>query len=173
MHTKSKYQSLRHLDFMVIDLISMLLAFTLAYFIKFESFDFVKSSEWLGLVLLISVLDIVIGLLAAPYNGIFKRKYYMEIVRAVQLTGFNMISVTLLLYIFKQGATYSRAVFIMMYSFYFVISLLLKYIWKKLILSGKISLSYSKNITLFIIADRENIESTLTNVSAGDYDPTI
>ncbi|MBP5378472.1 MAG: hypothetical protein J6Y64_02910, partial [Ruminococcus sp.] len=58
------------------------------------------------------------------YNGIFKRKYYMEILRTVRLTVFNAISVAVVLYIFKRGEDYSRTVYILTYAFYFPLSLL-------------------------------------------------
>lgn len=169
--SKNKYSRLRHTDFIVVDLIAMLLSFVLAYFIKFNDFSFVQSADWMRLVLLFSVLNLIIGFVANPYSGIFKRSYYMEIIRALQLTVYNMISVTLILYVFKIGATYSRAVFIMMYCFYFVISLFLKYIWKKLIVKGVIKLYSTKSIPLFVIAERSSIDDTLSNVSAGDFDP--
>ena len=171
MHTKSKYPWLRHIDFMIVDLVTMLICFVLAYFIKFNDLSFIESPDWLRLILLFSVLDIVIQFITNPYSGIFKRSYYMEIVRSLQLTVYNMISVTLVLYVFKIGAEYSRAVFIMLYTFYFVLSVITKYLWKKLIVSGKIRLYNTKNISLFVIAERGNIDTVLANVSAGDFDP--
>ena len=95
----------------------------------------------------------------------------MEIVQALRLTLFNAISVSLMLYIFKIGIDYSRTVFIVTYVFYFAVSLLLKYIWKKLITSGLIKAGYSKSISLFIIASKGSAESVLADVTAGDFDP--
>ena len=171
MHTKNKYSWLKHLDFMIVDLLSMLIAFVVAFVLKFHAWFFITNPEWQRLILLFSFLNIIIAVITDPYSGILKRSYYMEVVRALQLTAYNMISVALILYIFKIGTDYSRAVFIMMYSFYFVLSLLLKYIWKKLIVSGTIGLYNSKNVSLFIISDRSRIDTALVSVAAGDYDP--
>ena len=171
MHTKSKYTWLNHLDFMIVDFLSMMIAFVVSYVIKFGDWSFASSPEWRRLILLFSFLNIVIAIITDPYRGILKRSYYMEIIRALQLTAYNMIFVALVLYIFKIGSTYSRAVFIMMYGSYFVLSLLLKYIWKRLIVSGKIRLYNTKNVPLFIISEKERIDEALSSVSAGDYDP--
>lgn len=171
MHTKSKYTWLNHLDFMIVDFLSMMIAFVVSYVIKFGDWSFAGSPEWRRLILLFSFLNIVIAIITDPYRGILKRSYYMEIIRALQLTAYNMIFVALVLYIFKIGSTYSRAVFIMMYSSYFVLSLLLKYIWKRLIVSGKVRLYNTKNVPLFIISEKERIDEALSSVSAGDYDP--
>jgi len=56
-----------------------------------------------------------------------------------------------------------------MYLLYFFLAVIMKYIWKKLIVSGKIHIYNTKPISLFIIGSRAAIDSTLTNVSAGDF----
>ena len=176
MHTKSKYPFLRHIDFMLIDLLSLFLALSVAFPIKFHGVWFVSGVGWENyvwgrLVSLMLAADIVLTLLLNPYSGIFKRKYYMEAISALRLVGFNAIAVALVLYIFKVGFIYSRTVFILTYVFYFFLSLIMKYIWKKLVLSGVVKAGYSKYISLFIAASKDNIDSVLANVSAGDYDP--
>lgn len=170
MHTKNKYSWLGHLDFMAVDLLAMMISFVCAYFIKFRDLSFISSPDWLRLILLFSGFNIVIALVKNPYSGILKRSYYMEVIKAMQLTFYNLIAVALVLYIFKIGATYSRAVFIMMYSFYLLLSLLMKYIWKQLVVSKKVVLYNTRPVSLFIVGNRSDIESILTNVAAGDFD---
>lgn len=176
MHTKSKYPRLRHIDFLAVDLLSLIAAFTLAFYIHFRGIWIVSGDGWINtvwarLLLLFTAADAAFTFLLDPYSGIFKRKYYMEIVQALRLSAFNAISVTLVLYIFKLGDSYSRTVFILTYVFYFLLSLVMKYLWKKLILSGVVKAGYNKNVSLFIAASVENAAQTLTNVSSGDYDP--
>lgn len=176
MNSKSKYPFLRHIDFLAADLAALLASFTLAFFIKFEGLWLVdgngwSSAVWARLLLLFTIADVLLTFILNPYSGIFKRKYYMEIVQALRLTLFNAISVSIVLYVFKIGEDYSRTVYILTYVFYFVLSLTLKYIWKKLITSGIIKAGYSKNISLFIAASEDTADSVLASVSAGDYDP--
>ena len=106
MHTKSKYPWLRHLDFMALDMLSLLGAFTIAFAIKFCGLWLISGEGWVNtvwarLVLLFTLADVVFTFLLNPYSGIFKRKYYMEIVQALRLSIFNAISVALILYVFK------------------------------------------------------------------------
>ncbi len=176
MNSKSKYPFLRHIDFLAADLLALLAAFTIAFAVKFGGLWFIggpawTSSVWARLALLFTLADVILTFVLNPYGGIFKRKYYMEIVQALRLTLFNAISVALVLYVFKIGEDYSRTVYILTYVFYFVLSLTVKYIWKKLITKGIIKAGYSKNIPLFIVASSATAEGTLTNVSAGDFDP--
>lgn len=171
MHITDKYTWLKHLDFMIVELLSMLVAFVIAFMIKFNSFDLLLSTVWIRLICLILVLNLLAAVLINPYKGIFKRPYYMEIIRGFQLTLFNMITTALILYVFKVGATYSRAVFIMTYVFYFFISLLFKYIWKVIVIKSGIGHRKSRSVSIFVFSDRDRIREVLINVSAGDFDP--
>ena len=169
MQIKGKYSWIKHLDFMIVDLVALILAFIIAYIIKFGDIGFIHSSAWTRLLVMSSLFNIIITLFANPYSGIFRRSYYMEFVRALQLSFFNLLAVSLVFYFFKIGEDYSRSVFFMMYGLYFLLSVLMKYIWKKLIVSRKIVLYTTKEIPLFVVGDKENIESTISNVSSGDF----
>lgn len=175
MHTKSKYPWLRHIDFLIVDLFALLISFTVAFLIKFRGMWFIKTElwsveVWTRLVFLITAADVFFTFLMNSYGSIFKRKYYMEIIQAFRLTIYNSISVAMVLYIFKRGEDYSRTVFILTYIFYFVLSLIMKYMWKKLIVSGKFKLPRKTQSTLFIAAESSNIDAILANINAEDSD---
>ncbi len=57
----------------------------------------------------------------------------------------------------------------MMYGIYFILSLLLKFVWKKLLVSGKVVVKTTKRIPLFLICRSANAEKTIRNVTAGDF----
>ncbi len=170
MYIQGKDSRFKNIDFLLVDLFAMLVSFVVAFFIKFGTLDFAFGTVWLKMLVLVIGFDVIVSVMLNPYNEIFKRPYYMEIVRALQLTFFNMIAVTLILYVFKVGATYSRAVYIMTYAFYFVVSVVFKYIWKKLQVSGIIKIHKIKSIPLFVVTELKNVEKVLINVSAGDFD---
>ena len=169
MQIKGKYTWLKHLDFMIVDLVSLFISFVISYWLKFGNLDFASSDAWLRLLLVISLLNILIALFTAPYSGIFRRSYYMEIRKALQLAITNLVSTTVFIYLFKMGESFSREVFFVMYGIYFVLSLLLKYIWKKLLVSRKITIQTTKSIPLFIISDEKNLRKVLNNTLAGDF----
>ena len=166
MQIKGKYSWAKHLDFMVIDLGSLVLGFFLSYFIKFGTL--VLTDEWTRFLLIVSLLNIVISLVIAPYSGIFKRRYYQEISRSLLLVSGNALGAAIFFYIFKVGEAYSREAFIYTYVFYLIISLVLKYIWKRLLMSGKVSVSTTKKMTLFIIAESGQAERVIHNTEASD-----
>jgi len=166
MQIKGKYSWAKHLDFMIIDLVSLLIAFFISYFMKFGTLAL--SEEWTRLILIIFLLNIVLALVIQPYSGIFKRRYYLEIGRSVLLVSGNALGAATFFYILKVGEAYSREVFIFTYIFYFLIATLLKYIWKQLLMHGKVSVSTSKKMSLFIISESSQAGRVIHNTEASD-----
>ena len=160
---------MKHVDFMVVDLIALFLSYLLSYYLKFQELDFAQNDEWTRYLFIVLILSIVINFFVNPYSGILKRSYYMEIIRAFQLAVYNLLLASAIFYAFKIGATYSREMSFYMYGFYFILSLLLKFMWKKLIVSGKVVINTTKQIPLFVIGSKEGIEKTVRNITAGDF----
>ncbi len=169
MKIKGKYSWIKHFDFMVIDLVSIFLAFLISYFMKFDNLQFMKNSEWTRYLFLILSLCIIIDFFVNPYSGIMRRSYALEIWRAFQLSIYNLMVTSLVFYAFKIGASYSREMSFYMYGIYFVLSCILKIAWKRLIVSGNVVVSTSKKIPLFVIGREKTISKTLRNVTSEDF----
>ncbi len=169
MQIKGKYSWVKHVDFMVVDLISLFISFLISFYLKFHALNFGTNDDWTRYLFIILILSIVINFFVNPYSGIMRRSFYMEIIRAFQLAIYNLLIASLIFYAFKIGAEYSREMSFVMYGIYFVLSLLLKYLWKKLLVSGKVVIKTTKHIPLFVIGKTEDIEKTIRNVTAGDF----
>lgn len=170
MRIKENYTSLKHIDFMIVDILSLLICFVISYRMKFGNFAFIQLREWHLYILIIVLLNITITFFTNPYDGIFKRSYYQEVIRALTLAIYNLLIAAVFFYLLKMGAAFSREMTIWMYSFYFVLSLILKYGWKKIRLSGSNVFNNAEKTPLFIIGSNKNIDSTIQNVRSGDFD---
>ncbi len=166
---KSKYSWLKHIDFMAVDLFALFLSYLLSYYLKFNDLNFAQNADWVRYLFLVLVLNILFNFILNPYSGILKRSFYMEIIRALQLTVYNLLTTSAVFYAFKIGATYSREMSFVMFGIYFVLSLVLKFAWKKLLVSGKVVVKMTRRIPLFIIGSAKTIEKTVRNVIAGDF----
>ena len=160
-----KNSSLKHLDFLLADLISLAAAFCLAYRIYFGDFSFINSVDWLRLLFILLMVDIINTMFMTPYSGILRRSYYQEVSKALYLTVFNAIVISVLFYILKVGARFSRGTMILTFGFYFIISVLFKYILKRLIVAHR-----QQNLTsLFIIGYGKTIGNFIEAVNAADF----
>ncbi len=170
MSNKKKSENITHPDFLIIDALSLIISFIVSYRIKFGSFDFVHTDVWAPLLFTVVLLNTVICLFSNPYQGIFRRPYYEEIIRSLLLSIYNLLISSVIFYVFKIGTFFSRQTVLTMYGIYFIFSLALKCIWKKLALSEKIKNVNADKISLFVVGNRENIEEVLHNAAAGDFE---
>ena len=118
MQIKGKYSWVKHLDFMIVDLISLFISFLISYYLKFHALNFGTNDEWTRYLFIVLILSIVINFFVNPYSGIMRRSYYMELVRAFQLTIYNLLIASLIFYAFGEPFV----VFLM------VISILVNYV---------------------------------------------
>ena len=169
MHIKSNYSWLKHSDFMLIDLISLICAFTISYRLKFKDFRFIYSANWMGLLVIILLVDVVLTLIMNPYSGILRRAFYEEIAKTGLLAVYNFIIATILFYLLKIGVLFSREMLIEMYLIYFVMVLFLKYFWKRMLLSGRIHTRLNRPIKLFIISSSDRMDEIKKRAEAGDF----
>lgn len=171
-HYKGKYSWLKHLDFMVLDCVSIVLALSLAYFLKFGDLFFWKLEIWRTLLVYSLLLNIIISVFTGTYSGILRRFGAEELLKTALQTVYSFIVLCIFLYVLKAGAHYSRTVIILMYVFFFVITLLLRTFWKYMLRSGRARNASGKK-TIFVIGERENMAGLLRSINSGflkEYD---
>lgn len=171
MVSKEKFSWMKHIDFLLVDLLSIVLAFIIAYWLKFRQLDFASSNAWVFFLLMISMLNVMISLLINPYSGILRRAYHGEAYSVIQHTLISAAIVTAVMFLFKIGATYSRELVLTMYVLYFVLSFAFRCAWKWLVLKTADKVRVAK-LPIFVIGEKAEIRKTLGNVLAAISRPT-
>ena len=169
MHIKGKYSWIKHIDFILLDLLALFCSFLISYAFEFGNFHFAGSRGWSTLILLMIMIATILNLLINPYSGMFRHRFYAQFLQSFKLMAFNMIAISILMYVMKMGPTFSRGVVLGTYIIYYVLSLGLKYLWKKILLTGRIHIFTLKTKTLFIVGTAENIREVMKNAGAGDF----
>lgn len=168
MHIKGKYSWIKHIDFILIDLICLILAFAIAYWLKFDDFRFVNNQAWGNFVVIICLLDIVITVFTCTYSGIVRSRSYEVLFKSLKLTAYNFLFACMFFYILKLGANYSRVALFVMYIIYWVLSSFFKSAWLRFIKKKGIRTNIGIH-KLLVTASKDGIEEILTNVQAGDF----
>ena len=102
MYQKEKKYWLKHLDFIIVDLILFELAYFLAVFVRNRGNTGVSEVNY-RMSAIIVIIFILVALLAEGYHGILRRGYYREFVQVMKQVLLNMISISTYLYITKSG----------------------------------------------------------------------
>lgn len=128
---------MKHADFIILDLLSLAVAFVLAYWLKFEDFGFLDSSMWKSLFVMLLLTNFVLMLVINPYSGIFRRGYWADVGSNLKLAIGSFVIACVVFYLFKIGEAYSREMLITTYVIYLVLSLLVKAVHKRRLLTRR------------------------------------
>ena len=132
MRLKDKYTWLKHWDFILIDLLCLIIAFFAAYFIRFGSLNIFVEPEWVALLNIICCMNLFYAILNSTYSGILKRRYYQQFKREVRLFISQIATICVAFYALRIGMIFSRRMMFTMYFLYFVTSQTIKYVRKKM-----------------------------------------
>lgn len=168
MYIKGKSSWIKHLDFIGINLFSVIVAFAMAYYMKYGNLGFMSVYSWRIALIVMCLINIIITFTTNTYSGILRRPYYEDAIKLAVFTIYSFIVVSILFYVMKVGAAYSRITIILTFCFYYVIAFILTYIRKKMLLSGKVKGFTNRKRKLFIIAEYKTIEEIIENALASD-----
>lgn len=154
MYRKQKKSWVKHLDFLLIDVICLEFAFFISYFIRLseepERASLIQDYySRLALVLLLSIF--CIAFFFEIYTGILRRNKFQEL--KATITSCTMIFLTMVLYIWvtKQSEIYSRQVLLVFWGLSSFLAYFSRCIWKRVIRYRKI---HSKRFfQLLVITD--------------------
>ena len=166
MHVKEQYSWLKHLDFILIDVLVLVGAFALSYYLKFGDANWIHKAEWRFLMMFVVLLDLVITFTMNPYSGIFRRTMRTDVKKELQLTVYSLLAACFAFYVLKIGILFSREMLLEMYGIYFAAAVTLKEIWKQLVMKGK---PRSRLIPLYVVCGEEDRDEVLRNVLAEEH----
>lgn len=132
---------MKHSDFIFFDILSLQLAFLLAYITRHGWGLAYLSADYRELAIIYLFSDFVVAVSNRTMKNVLKRGYYKELEHTVKHAVFVFLVVTLYLFSTKSGIDYSRIVLFVTTGYYVVIAYIVRVGWKKYLLfrnKGKI-----------------------------------
>lgn len=169
MHVKSKNSWLKHFDFIVLDIVVLYISFVISNYLYLGSMNYYYSNLYVYVFMCMFVPCILIDILYNPFSGVLRRDTITEIRKVIEYTIYNLIFSVFLMYVVKLGGMFSRIVFILTYAIYVVLIIIVRIIWKKLIITGKINIFPDSNKNLLIITSAFDVKRLLDNINQEEY----
>ena len=166
MHIKEKYTWIKHVDFIIIDLLCLIVSFILAYYLKFGNFELFSESNWSALFVIVCAVNLILTFYINPYSGIIRRRYYEQFLREIPFLAYQVVTLCIIFYAFKVGTLFSREMMFTMYLIYFLSAHVIKYIHKR-ILIGTGGVKYRKR-KILVVGDKDTIGDVVQNILVGD-----
>lgn len=155
MYKEEKRSWMKHLDFIVLDIIMLQLAFNIAYMIRHGNLWMYSNHDYTRLAFILAFIDICVVFMLENYGGVLRRGYLIELKKTIIHISAVVAVLIIYLFISKESETFSRITVIMMWG----IGILLSYFGRvalKIYLKKKMCYRESERAVL-IVTTKENM----------------
>ena len=123
---------MKHADFILLDLLSLHIAFILAYFARHGLGNWpYEIQEYRMIASVMTIVDILAIILLNTMHSVLHRGFYKELAQTVKQAALVLSIVMAYLFSLQLGQTYSRIVLYLTVLFYIVISYATRLLWKR------------------------------------------
>ena len=156
---------LKHLDFMILDLIVLQVAFVLSYVLRHGLVNPYRLQLYSDMATFLMLFDLVIIFFTEPFRNILKRGYYREMEAVVQQALFVELFAVLYLFARQSGQDYSRISMLLLGVLYACIGYPVRLIWKQVLKKNRRQGSRS----LLVVCSKETAVKTIKNLRDHNY----
>ena len=170
MYKKENNSWLKHIDFVILDILCLQLAFILAYEIRVAKGIPYLNPLYENMAFVLMIFQLLVSFFGESFSGVLRRGFLIEMKCMIEHEICVMLLAVLYLFMSQQGVMYSRGAFTIMCTLYFFIAYAARIGWKKVIRSRKFAEGEKRSI-LIITTDAEaaNVVKALRGDSYGTY----
>lgn len=131
MYGKGVQGWLKHLDFIMLDIVCLQIAFMLAYMVRTGNFNFYGDANYRSIGIVLMLADLAVSFIFDSFKNVLKRGFYKEM--AMTIRHVLLVEAVIIVYLFsiKDSATYSRFIMYLMAVLYTAISYIARVVWKR------------------------------------------
>jgi len=131
MYRKDSGEWLKHIDFIILDMICLQIAFVLSYGLSGYGFYPYRSMLYQNMAIFLELADLLVIFGNGTMNSVLKRGYYKDFVITVKHALIVVALAILYLFALQQGQNYSRLALILMVPVYIILTYIVREIWKR------------------------------------------
>lgn len=165
MYSKKEKGWLKHWDFIIIDMLSLQLAFLFAYFIRHGFVNPYSEELYVNSMIFINIANISVIFMFSSFKNVLKRGYYREFLETTKQVVILQLLVLLYLFTIKSSYEYSRFVLYTMAILHLLISYVLRLIRKRSLRRKTVI----NRTSLLVITTEANVEELLKNLQKNNY----
>ena len=165
MYRRDGKSWLKHVDFMILDLLILQIAFVLSYVLRHGMENPFDRPPYANMSVFLMLSDLIIIFFTEPFRNILKRGYFRELEAIAQQTVFLELSAVFFLFAQKTGEQYSRISMVLMAVLYAAISYTVRILWKWFLKKTR----RQGQRSLLIVCTQENVIRTIKNINDANY----
>ena len=137
MYARKTQSWLKHIDFILLDIICLHVAFVLAYMTRHGLSNPYADSEYFNLAAIYTLVDILVLIANRSMKNVLKRGFDKEMEQTVRHVFYVTVLVALYMFSVQAGSTYSRIAFFLLSAYYVLIAYGVRLLWKKFLMKKK------------------------------------
>lgn len=153
MYRKKNSEWLKHLDFEILDIICLEIAFMVAYFFRHVGLNFYMAKLYMRLCIVLVVIDIAVLFFTNNYKGIIQRNHWQELIAVAQHITVVEFLLLLFEYLAQETAILSRTVFLVSWWLAIALCFICRCTWKNFVRKRVMS---EKNQASMLLVTTEN-----------------
>ena len=166
MYRKDSERWLKHIDFIVLDMICLQLAYVLAYAISGYGFNPYAIIIYRNMAVFLELADLIVIFAYGTMKSVLKRGYYRDFVVTVKHSVMVGALAVLYLFMLQQGQKFSRLALILTIVIYFLLTYLVRELWKKFL---RKKMEDGGERKLLIITSEDAAEQVVVNMKENNY----
>ncbi len=150
----------KHLDFIILDLICLQIAFVLAFWYRFGKGQNPYAQDiYTNIIIMMSVFDVLVAVLFSSYSGILKRGWFRQAFSGARHSFLVLAATALYLFAIKSGDEYSRITIALTAVLHFVITYFVDIVYK--VIRWRKS---NNHHALFVISTFAEVEEAIKSI---------
>lgn len=158
MYKRSIQGWVKHLDFILWDVVSLHLAYVLAYWIRYDMGSLYADQDYLSMALVLTVVDVLVAVLFDTMHNILQRDRWMELASMVKHAAFVFALLIVYLFSLKKSSDYSRIIMYLTFGFYMPLGYGLRQMWKSVLLRRGMQI---EKRSMYLVTDLSAVQDVL------------
>lgn len=159
----------KHFDFMIIDIISLLIAYFISVYIRIGIWAY-ESSLYRMMGISLILVDVIVIMLNNTMHDVIKRGFFTELVSSIKHSFLVIALETVYLFATQSGDSYSRLVIFMLFFLHLLFGFYSRLLWKFIVRKTSFLRTNKSNLLVVVTPETaEEIINKLSGDSLADY----
>lgn len=161
MYRKDTESWLEHLDFILLDMLCLQIAYILAYGISGYGLNPYNQTIYRNIALVIELINLLVIFVYGTFNSVYKRGYYVEFAVTLKHAMFVVGLELLYLFMLQEGQNFSRLSLLLTFIIYIILTYLVRIYYKKY---KRNHTSKEKKNRLLLISDESGVSDLIKDI---------
>ena len=131
MYQKAKNSWIKHIDFVMLDILCLQVSFFLAYLVRHRNLNLYSNSVYGNLSIVLILIDVCMMFFLNTCKNVLKRGFLIELAATMRQVSLVILFAVFYLFFVKDAGDFSRITLFLTAIFYAIISIAESAAWKK------------------------------------------